>query len=259
MSHTGESPATVLLPESAHLHVRSKPAPVDRRGFPTDEANEFHPDGGHHAEVAARDKVDDRQEIYDAYSPGGSPKIDWVVFAWIVGMHIGALAAPWFFTWSALGVTILLHWLTCSIGICLMYHRCLSHRSLKLAPPVHFFATLCGVLSGEGKPLTWTAVHRLHHSRSDKAGDPHSPLDGPWWSHLYWMFHEINLDTKDKMYRRYTPDLLNDKTVMFFEKTYGWWLFGSGGVLFLIGGWPFLIWGLCVRMVFHSPLGLSQL
>jgi stearoyl-CoA desaturase (delta-9 desaturase) len=235
--------------------------PLEARGThsPIREVDAFHPAGVHHPQSAtkestAKEIADDRQEIYDAYSPGGSPKIDPVVLGWIVAMHIGALAAPWFFTWSALGVTVLLHWLTCSIGICLMYHRCLSHRSLKLAGPVHFFATLCGVLSGEGKPLTWTAVHRLHHSRSDKAGDPHSPLDGPWWSHLYWMFHVINLGTKEKLYRRYTPDLLNDKTVMFFEKTYGWWLFGSGIALFLIGGLPFLFWGLCARMVFayHS-------
>ena len=42
---------------------------------------------------------------------------DWTAFVWIGGMHVGALAAPFFFTWQALGVTVFLHWLTLSIGI----------------------------------------------------------------------------------------------------------------------------------------------
>ena len=33
---------------------------------------------------------------------------------------------------AAVAVTVVLHWLTCSIGICLGYHRFLSHCSLKL-------------------------------------------------------------------------------------------------------------------------------
>lgn len=104
----------------------------------------------------------DRAAILADFSPEKLRwnNIDWVVVAWIVGMHLGCLAAPFFFTWQAAAVALVLHWLTCSIGICLGYHRGLSHRSLKLVAPVRFFTTLCGVLSGEGSPLTWAATHR---------------------------------------------------------------------------------------------------
>jgi stearoyl-CoA desaturase (delta-9 desaturase) len=51
-------------------------------------------------------------------------------------VHALAFLAPWFFSWSALGVAILLHWLFGSIGICLGYHRLLTHRSLQLDSPV---------------------------------------------------------------------------------------------------------------------------
>ncbi len=64
--------------------------------------------------------------------------IDWVVTIFLVAMHVGCLAAPFFFSWSALGVCLFLHWLTCSIGVCLGYHRYLAHRSLKLEKPSEF-------------------------------------------------------------------------------------------------------------------------
>ena len=180
--------------------------------------------------------------------------IDWASLIWIGGMHVGAVIAPFYFTWSALGVTIFLHWLTLSIGICLGYHRFLSHKSMRLRQPVDFFVTLCGVLSGEGTPLAWSATHRLHHQQSDKIGDPHSPLDGPWWSHILWLFVRHTPEQSEMLYRRYVPELMHRRDLRMFERTYPLWLFGSGIILFAIGGLPFLLWGLCARMTYayHS-------
>lgn len=180
--------------------------------------------------------------------------VDWVVLTWMIVMHVGAVAALFFFTWQALVVAVALHWLTCSIGVCLGYHRFLSHRSLKLVGPARFLVTLCGVISGEGSPLAWAATHRAHHAHSDEEGDPHSPLDGPWWSHLLWMFVRRDEEYRAALYQRYVPDLARDPILRFFERTYGMWLVATGVVLFALGGWPILLWGLCLRMVFayHS-------
>lgn len=180
--------------------------------------------------------------------------MDWIVLVWMVAMHAGCLAAPFFFSWSALAVCVVLHWLTSSIGICLAYHRYLSHRSFKLARPAEFFVLLCGALSGEGSPLTWVATHRLHHCRSDKKGDPHSPLEGPWWSHMLWLFILRDKQQHQALFRQFTPDLVDRPMLQFFERTYGLWLVATGAVLFALGGLPFLLWGLCVRMTFayHS-------
>jgi stearoyl-CoA desaturase (delta-9 desaturase) len=179
---------------------------------------------------------------------------DWPVFAWTFAMHAGCIAAAFFFTWQALALAVALHWLTASIGICLGYHRFLTHRSMKLRGPARFFVTLCGVISGEGSPLMWCATHRIHHARSDQAGDPHSPLDGGWWSHLLWLFVRHDDKFRQALFRHYVPDLLQDRVLVFFDRTYGLWLFASGGLLYVLGGWPFLLWGLCVRMVvaYHS-------
>lgn len=195
--------------------------------------------------------VSDQERIYAAFSPAKLRwnNVDWVVLGWMTAMHLGALAAPFFFTWEALGVGLFTWWLTGSIGVCLGYHRYLAHKSLKLAAPARFFAMLCGVLSGEGSPLFWSATHRLHHQRSDQAGDPHSPNDGPFWSHILWLFGLRNPQEKQLLLQRYAPDLVQDPLMQFFEKTYGYWLIASAVALYCIGGLPMLLWGQCVRMV----------
>ncbi|QDV28471.1 Fatty acid desaturase [Planctopirus ephydatiae] len=204
--------------------------------------------------------------MYESYSPRQLrwDNIDWPVVGWLVLMHAGAIAAPFFFTWTALGVFLVMHWLTGSIGICLAYHRCLSHRSLRLRQPFRFLCTLCGVLSGEGSPLFWTATHRLHHQRSDHEGDPHSPFDGQWWSHIAWLFVRRSPEAKAMVMRRYVPDLIKDPMLQFFERYYGLILIGSGafffGIGFLAGGLDWytglsvMLWGLCLRMtlVYHG-------
>lgn len=194
--------------------------------------------------------------IYDMYDPRHLQfkNVDWTVLLWMIGIHVGAVAALFFFSWQAIAVTVVLHWLTCSIGICLGYHRFLSHKSLKLRAPARWFVTLCGVLSGEGSPLMWSATHRVHHARSDHYGDPHSPNDGSWWSHIVWLFIRHDATCRAALYGRYAPDLLKDRVLVFFEKTYGLWLIASGVALFALGGWSWLLWGLCFRMCFayHS-------
>ena len=64
--------------------------------------------------------------------------IDWIVVGWMIAMHAGALAAPFYFNWQSLATCLVLHWLTASIGICLGYHRFLSHKSFKVVAPVKF-------------------------------------------------------------------------------------------------------------------------
>lgn len=196
--------------------------------------------------------ADEQQKIFAAFSPDRLRwnNIDWIVFGWMVAMHIGCLAAPFFFSWQALGVAMLLQWLTGSIGVCLGYHRFLAHKSLKLVAPARFLTMLAGSLSGEGSPLFWAATHRLHHQRSDQEGDPHSPNDGAWWSHILWLFGLRSAAEKELLLARYAPDLVRDPMMQFFEKTYFLWLVAFSVALYLVGGLPMLLWAQCVRIVY---------
>ncbi len=214
------------------------------------------------AQAASRKPTANVEEIYQSFFPERltRPNMDWVVLGWMIGMHVACLAAPFYFSWPAFGVFCLLHWMTGSLGITLSYHRFLSHKSLKLAWPAKFGGLLCGVLAGEGSPLTWAATHRLHHARSDQHGDPHSPLDGPWWSHMWWMLVYRTPAQRKALFERYAPDLMHDPMIVFFEKTFFLWQVVTGCVLYGLGEWlgsgglSMVLWGLCLRMVvmYHS-------
>ena len=73
----------------------------------------------------------------------GKP-FDWVNVSWFATLHAGALLAPWTFTWTGLGVALFLWWLSGSIGICLTYHRLLTHRGFRIPKPLEYLGTLAG-------------------------------------------------------------------------------------------------------------------
>src|SRR5690348_8844759 len=49
----------------------------------------------------------------------------------MVAFHIGAIAALFMFSWSALAVSVLLLWVAGSLGVGMGYHRLLTHRGYK--------------------------------------------------------------------------------------------------------------------------------
>jgi stearoyl-CoA desaturase (delta-9 desaturase) len=57
-------------------------------------------------------------------------RIDWVNVVYFAAIHVLALGALWSFSWTGLLLLIVLNWLGGSIGICLAYHRLLTHMGL---------------------------------------------------------------------------------------------------------------------------------
>ena len=53
----------------------------------------------------------------------------------------------------------------------------------------HFYninVNVCLVL--QGNPIDWVSTHRYHHQFCDSDRDPHSPIEGFWFSHISWLF-----------------------------------------------------------------------
>src|SRR5712692_8780005 len=170
-----------------------------------------------------------------------------VVF--IVALHIGAVAAFWHTTWAAVGVCLLIHWICGALGICVGYHRLLTHRSFKCPRAVEYTLALLGSLSIEGGPIDWVAHHRQHHQYPDQHGDPHSARQGFWWSHVFWMFWTSSPQAWQEIRQRYAPDLLRVPFYRVLGRMYLWLALGLAVLLYAIGGWPFVFWGMFVRMV----------
>ncbi len=125
-------------------------------------------------------------------------------------IHVGAIAAPWTFTWSGLALVIALHWLCGGIGICLGYHRLLTHGGFGCPRWVRRGISMIGLLAGEGPPLLWVANHRLHqHVAIRKAIRIHR--DGAWWSHVFWLAYRVGGRDTAAYYRKWAPDLQRDR------------------------------------------------
>ena len=177
-------------------------------------------------------------------------------------LHVGCLAAPFFFTWEAVVLTLVLHWITGGIGICLGFHRHLTHLSYSTYKPVRWLLAFIGGLAGEGSVIDWVANHRKHHAHSDQEGDPHSPHDGPWWSHMFWLGFWQGPEIHAKHINRWVPDLVKDPVLVRIGNLFLPSHFAFAAVVFAAGyayaGWPmalsFLVWGVFVRLVFvlHS-------
>lgn len=179
----------------------------------------------------------------------GKHQFNWLISTSLGLLHVGAFAALFFFTWKALFVAIFLYWLTAIVGIGMGYHRLLTHRSFRTPLWVEYFLTICAVTAFEGGPLLWVATHRMHHRFVDADGDPHSPRDGKWWSHAGWILVGNALRQDASTIERYVPDLAEDKFHVWITEYHFVPTVVLGVVLFLLGGWPFLLWGIFFRTV----------
>ncbi len=164
-------------------------------------------------------------------------------------LHLGVLAVFWQTNWMAIGMAVMLHVICGGLGVCVGYHRLLTHRSFKCPKIVEYAFALAGSLSMQGGALEWVALHRKHHQHSDKDGDPHNAAEGFWWSHMLWVLHTPTNENWRAIRRRYTPDLEKQLFYRVLEHTHylGSILLAVG--LYFLGGWPFVVWGVCVRLV----------
>jgi fatty-acid desaturase len=177
-------------------------------------------------------------------------KINWPITVVLSVLHIGAVAALFMFNWRALAVTVFLYWMATGLGISMGYHRLHTHRSYKLPLLLEYFLAFCATLTLEGGPIFWVATHRIHHQFSDKPGDPHSPRDGAWWSHVGWLLVGESKHSNTKLMAKYAPDLARDRFYVLLNEYHYLSVVLLAVVLYALGGLPFVLWGVCVRIVF---------
>lgn len=183
-------------------------------------------------------------------------------------IHAAALLAfvPYFFTWTGVASAVLGYLLIALLGVNIGYHRLLAHRSIACPKGVERALALLGVLNVQFGPAYWVAIHRRHHQLADSAGDPHTPRDGFWRSHLFFLF-PVDDDTDPvRLTTHYAKDLLADPFYAWFEKRERWFLstilvwplyFLAGYATAAISGdpdpvrvgWSVLVWGVFVRLV----------
>ncbi len=181
--------------------------------------------------------------------PAG-PKRNWPTTLVLLVLHIGAIAAFFFFNWKVVAASVFLYWMATGLGISMGYHRLHTHRSYKVPLWMEYFFAVCGTLTLEGGPIFWVATHRIHHQKSDKPGDPHSPRDGGWWAHVGWLLWGESNHSNTARMAKYAPDLAKYPFYVWLNNYHWLPMVVLSVILFAIGGLPMFLWGICFRVTF---------
>ena len=178
----------------------------------------------------------------------------WGTIVFMVAIHILSLVALQPKFWSLPAVTSLLffYWVTACLGVTLGYHRLLSHRSFAVPRWLERFFATCGAISCQHGPIDWVGLHRHHHSFSDTEVDHHNSKKGFWWSHMGWMFKDVEAL---KAVPKLSADLIKDPYYRFLNKYFLFLQIPIGLSLYAIGqklgvgGWALVLWGIPLRLV----------
>ncbi|MFM2304837.1 MAG: hypothetical protein RLZZ135_2249 [Cyanobacteriota bacterium] len=175
-------------------------------------------------------------------------RLNWTMIIALVIFHIGAVCAflPGLFSWQGVGIALLLHWITGGLGITLGWHRLLSHRSFQTPKWLEYFLAFCGTLALQGGIIWWVGLHRHHHLHSDQDADHHDSKKGFLWSHIRWMCFEIPAESDIP---RFTKDIADDPFYQFLNNYFFPLQVILAVLLYAIGGWSFVFWGVFARLV----------
>jgi fatty-acid desaturase len=190
--------------------------------------------------------------------------LEWPNLLGILALHLGALFALEYWSWGAVLGSVFLWWLFGGVGICLGYHRLLTHRSFACPKWLEYGLTVLGAMNWEATPLRWVGQHRLHHAESDLPADPHTPHHGLLWSHLLWMFWK---DPPELDSLRLTKDLLRDPVHRWIDRWSRAFNLLFAGAVFLAAeslgadGVTWVVWCVCVRgvVIFHATWSVNSL
>ena len=146
------------------------------------------------------------------------------------------------FSWALVGLWAASHFIR-AIGLTLAFHRYFAHRSFQMNRVARFVWAFIGTAAMQKGPLWWAGHHVNHHRYADRDGDPHSPaISGFYYAHIGWFLN----DTK---YDRLPPtnpvvrDFSKAPEIAWLEQCFWAPPLMFAVALFLIGGWPYFIWG----------------
>jgi stearoyl-CoA desaturase (delta-9 desaturase) len=175
--------------------------------------------------------------------------INWKNVAIIVSFHLLAIPALFTFSWQNVAALLIGNWIVGSLGVGLGWHRLLTHRGFKAPKWLEYTLSIFATMSIQDPPNNWITTHRMHHAFTDTEKDPHSIRPGFWWAQMGWIVWGTAQDHDHATLKRYVPDLLKDKWHTAISRYFYVPIIVSAVILFAIGGWTMVIWGVFARVV----------
>jgi len=192
--------------------------------------------------------------------------IDFLRASYFLILHVIAFTCgPSTFSLPALGCCLGLFVSLQTLGISLSYHRHLTHRSFQCHKSFEYFIAYCGALNMQGNPIWWAMNHTWHHRYSDTPWDPHTPREGLWTAHAGWFFEKERVLSKmpeiivsshnhvdpTEEEEPYLPWFYRESPQFYdwLRQTYYVHQVAQVLLLYLVGGWSFVVWGFVIRLL----------
>jgi len=190
----------------------------------------------------------------DACPVKGHVKLDLAKTIWMSVMIMGTLAAPFYASVSAVLLFFILTYFTLLLGHSVGMHRMMIHRTFKTSKALKRSLIFIGVMVGMGGPLSIIKIHDMRDwaQRQPEAHDFFSHRRGYFQDLIWQLFYRFEFHRPPKI--MIEDDLISDPFITFFERH---WRVLQGVfalTLFVAGGLPWVLWGVCFR-VFISIAG----
>ncbi|MEQ9315236.1 MAG: acyl-CoA desaturase [Henriciella sp.] len=174
---------------------------------------------------------------------------------WNTLIFLGAIIlGPVYTNWSAVIMFFVLTGVTLCAGHSVGFHRRLIHRSFECPKWLERVLVYLGTIVGMGGPI-WTI--RLHDSRdwAQRQPDCHAFL-----RHVHGFLKDGLLYLHGKLVLDRPPGfdpgagIADDAFYRFLDRTWMLHQLPIGAALFLVGGMPWLVWGVFVRVAACTPM-----
>lgn len=168
---------------------------------------------------------------------------------WNGGMMVGAVVfCPLLFDWAAVAVFVLATGAGLLLGHSVGFHRLMIHRSFRCPLWLDHVLIWCGTVVGMSGPF-WMA--RTHDLRDWAQRQPHCH---PYLRHGRGMVVDAVWQMHCRLVLERPPEqvlperMTRDRFYRFLERTWMLQQLPLAVGLWLIGGWSFVVWGICARV-----------
>lgn len=190
-----------------------------------------------------------RIKVDSCYPLAGLIKYDFSKAIWNLGfITIACTFAPITFSLQAFLLFALLTYFSLLIGHSVGMHRMMIHRSFQSNLITRRVLIYIGVLVGMSGPFGIIKIHDLRDwaQRKEKCHEFFSH-NANYFQDLWWQLTS-KFEFKSAPIIAIEPELQNDKFLIFCERTWRWHQLGLAIILYYLGGWPFVVWGVFVRV-----------
>lgn len=179
----------------------------------------------------------------------GDVVYDPVKSLWFTAMAIGAvIGGVATFTWTAFAVFLIFTGCVLLFGHSLGSHRKLVHDSYQCPKWLEYTLVYLGVQVGLAGPIGLLRQHELRDYAQRLPTCHHYLRHGSsFWRDAWWQLHcSLRLQHPPRL--TLDPGIADDRFYRFLERTWMAQQLPPAMLLFMLGGWGFVFWGVCARV-----------